>query len=381
MINRIEEIKSFIAYKDYSLAIRRLLDFALDSKDSILLNKAIEWSRNYKIVNAASKEHILPENFLAEAESLLNELSKSEAAKHTEPKELLTAKNVSKQYGNGGFSLKPTNIHLNTNDILGVVGENGNGKTTLLRCISGQLSLDGGSVDYHLLRNENYYNIKQYVAFVPQRIPKWYGFLKDNLHFSASISGLYGENNELMVNFMLERLNLTSYAHLTWNEISSGYRTRFEIARVLLQQPKILILDEPLANLDINAQQTLLTDLKYMAKSTANPMGVILTSQQLHEVEKIADDVLLIKNGACIFRAAEKTTEDKGYAIEFETDAKREEILQIMNGQNITLSFNGGIYTMTSKEQTPKELLKQILNSDISIKSYRDITNSTKRYF
>ena len=138
------------------------------------------------------------------------------------------------------------------------------------------------------------YAIKNHIAFIPQRIPKWYGLLKDNLHFSASIAGIYGAKNNLMVNFMLERLNLSSYAHLTWNQISSGYRTRFEIARILLQKPRLLILDEPLANLDINAQQTILTDLIFMAKGAHNPMGIILSSQQLHEVEKVADTVIFI---------------------------------------------------------------------------------------
>src|SRR4030095_7378138 len=117
-----------------------------------------------------------------------------------------------------------------------------------------------------------YYAIRNHIAFIPQRIPRWYGQLRDNLHFSASITGLTGEQNMLMVDFMLERFNLSSFSHLNWNQISSGYRTRFEIARILLQRPRLLILDEPLANLDINAQQTILTDLKYMAKSVYNPM-------------------------------------------------------------------------------------------------------------
>src|SRR5690606_22151851 len=124
-------------------------------------------------------------------------------------------------------------------------------------------------------------------VFIPQRIPKWYGLLKDNLHFSAAIAGLTGAENELMVDFMLERLNLTQYALLTWEQISSGYRTRFELARILLQKPQLLILDEPLANLDINAQQTILNDLRFITKSAYNPMGILLSSQQLHEVEKV----------------------------------------------------------------------------------------------
>ena len=208
---------------------------------------------------------------------------------------------------------------MSTGDILGVVGENGNGKTTLLRCLAGQLALDSGSVHHTQIKEPGYYAIKHQVAFIPQRIPRWYGLLKDNLHFSAAIADVHDEENDLMVDFMLERLGLGSYANYTWNQISSGYRTRFEIARVLLQKPSLLILDEPLANLDINAQQTILTDLRFMAKSIKHPMGVVLSSQQLHEVEKIADNVLFIKRGSCMFQTKERTGTTRSYILELET--------------------------------------------------------------
>lgn len=137
-----------------------------------------------------------------------------------------------------------------------------------MRCLAGQLERSSGVLSYFGIDKENeLFDIKHRVAFIPQRIPRWYGLLKDNLHFSAAISGIHGKENDRMVQFMLERMNLTKYAQLTWDRISSGYRTRFEIARILLQKPNLLILDEPLANLDIHAQQTLLSDLRFLVKS------------------------------------------------------------------------------------------------------------------
>jgi ABC-2 type transport system ATP-binding protein len=241
------------------------------------------------------------------------------------------------------------------------------------------LSIDSGSLTYNQLNDPDYYDIKHHLAFIPQRIPRWYGYLKDNLHFSASLSGLTGAENELMVDFMLERLNLTQYAHLTWSQISSGYRTRFEIARILLQKPSLLILDEPLANLDIIAQQTILTDLRYLAKSVRHPMGIVLSSQQLHEVEKVADTVLFIKQGKCLF----KTGEDKAtqYVLEIETTADRDVIISIFQGHSIEVQFNGGYYTITSSEFAAKDIIQKLVASDIPLSYFRDITNSTKRFF
>ena len=374
------EISSYLHHQDYSLAMRRLLDICFDTNKPDLIRKAISISRNYheelKKNNAAKAEEDLNNS----AAEVLKQIQ-LEIPKATTTELLIAANEISKTYTSGNFTLKPVNLKVSTGDILGVVGENGNGKTTLLRCLAGQLAIDNGNIHHTQVRETGYYVIKNTVAFIPQRIPKWYGLLKDNLHFSASIAGVTGERNDLMVDFMLERLNLSSYAHLTWNQISSGYRTRFELARVLLQKPSLLILDEPLANLDINAQQTILTDLKFMAKSTNHPMGVVLSSQQLHEVEKIADNVMFIKQGACIFQTQEKKEATANYILELETVAGRDDLLSILGDDKISIQFNGGFYTVTSASFSVQEMLSKLVSHEVSITYFRDITYSTKRFF
>ncbi len=375
----LQEIKSFLDYHDYSLAVRRLLDLCLDSGRESLLREAISLSREYRnYQNITSGEAIPAINESAIA--LLQKLEAQGNALDSKRNLLLRATNISKTYNRSHFSLQPLSLDIHTGDILGVVGQNGHGKTTLLRCLAGQLALDDGGIHYEQLKNPDHYAIKHHIAFIPQRIPRWYGQLKDNLHFSASISGVIGEQNKLMVDFMLERLNLTAYAHLQWTEISSGYRTRFEIARVLLQRPSLLILDEPLANLDINAQQTILTDLRYMAKSIYQPMGVILSSQQLHEVEKVADTVLLIKNGACLFRTGEQAPGETIYVLEIETPSGRDRLMEIL-GEGVSIQYNGGFFTITSHHLNVNEMIGLLVGNGVTMTYYRDITHSTKRFF
>lgn len=377
MHSRIDEIQSFLSHKDYSLAVRRTLDTCLDSGNASLLRDAISWSRMYH----SHQKDALPDVFFSQATILLDKL-KSAGADYTYSRQpLLNAEHISKTYTRGNFSLHPISLQIETGDITGVVGQNGNGKTTLLRCLAGQLAIDDGRLQYNQLNNPDYYSIKHHVAFIPQRIPRWYGLLKDNLHFSASLSGIKGEQNKMMVDFMLERLNLSNYAHLTWKQISSGYRTRFEIARILLQKPRLLILDEPLANLDINAQQTILTDLRYIAKSVHNPMGIILSSQQLHEVEKVADTVLLIKEGNCLFRTGEQSSTSVNYVLEVETNAERNTILSVLGNEQIELHYNGGFYTISSPVLTAQDMIARLVNGQITITYFRDITHSTKRFF
>lgn len=375
MHKRIAEIQSYLQHHDHSLAVRRILDASLDTADLSLLKESIQVSQSYR----QYKETTLPASFFESANSLLSKLNNAAERFTEQTTPLVTAKEIGKSYSSGNFSLRPISIQINTGDVLGVVGENGNGKTTLLRCIAGQLALDSGELDFSLLQHQDHYDIKHHLAFIPQRIPRWYGLLKDNLHFSAAISGVKGEENTVMVDFMLERLDLTPYAHLTWSQISSGYRTRFEIARILLQKPKLLILDEPLANLDINAQQIILTDLRFMAKSVHNPMGILLSSQQLHEVEKMADTVLLIKNGSCLFRTGEQEKTAHAFVVELETAATRDALQQVLGDQG-ELQYNGGFYTITSKELPAQEILAKLVQGKVTITYFRDITHSTKRF-
>jgi len=371
------EILGYLNHGDTELAVRRVLDYCLDTGQDELIREAIRLSQGY---HQAAEIGPLPASFTEQALSLIEKAAGTGHANPV-PQALITANQVAKTYTGGNFSLKPISFSLHTGQVLGVVGENGNGKTTLLRCVAGQLSLDGGQVDYHLLRKPDYYDIKNHIAFIPQRIPRWYGLLKDNLHFSAAISGMHDSKNDLMVEFMLERLNLSRFAHLTWNQISSGYRTRFEIARILLQRPRLLILDEPLANLDINAQQTILTDLVFMARAAHNPMGIILSSQQLHEVEKVADTVVFIKDGNCLYSTNDKAEKITSTAIEFETTADRDSIKALFGDTPVTMQFNGGFYTIETAALNGSEILTILVNANVPLTYYRDITYSTKRFF
>ena len=381
MKERIEEIKSYFEHGDYSLAVRRMLDLSLDSGNSTIIRGAISWSKSHHHQLFGESGISLAQPFFEQFNRLLEQLE-ALTLELTRPAEILVeAREIGKSYSSGNFSLAPINLQLKSTQVMGVVGENGNGKTTLLRCLAGQLALDTGSIIYPQLEFPDNYQIKNQVAFIAQRIPKWHGLLKDNLHFSAALAGVTGKTNELMVDFMLERFNLSRYAHLTWDRISSGYRTRFEIARILLQKPSLLILDEPLANLDINAQQTILNDLQFIAKSASQPMGIILSSQQLHEVEKVADTVLFIKNGKCMFRTGDEITEKPNYTLEIETTADRTAIVSLLASEAIQVKFNGGFYTITSAQIPVNDLLKTLLSHNVPISYFRDITHSTKRFF
>jgi len=380
-LNPVHELLQQVQHGDLALANRRLLDLCFDTNNSELIRQAIQISKSLRKFLHEGKKEDAAMLLDTEVNRLGDQILEAERAEmHHEL--LIEANNIAKQYAQGNFRLQPISLSVHRGEIIGIVGENGNGKTTMLRCLAGQLELSGGSLQYKQIPEADLYAIRNYVAFIPQRIPRWYGVLQDNLHFSASLAGLHGEENELAVEFMLERLGLGEHANKTWEQISSGYRTRFELARVLLAKPGLLILDEPLANLDINAQQTILNDLRMMARSRRRPMGIVLSSQQLHEVEHVADRMVLIRNGSGSITGVRQTMENENTCVvELETTASREALIAAMMGAEVQLHFNGGFYTLETKDIDAQELVKRLVSGNVPLSYYRDISNSTKRFF
>ncbi len=374
----ISEIREYIAHKDYDLSFRRLLDLTYLSSNKSLMAATMQCSGQYAALKSNGELSEWPTGMDEQVQKILDELASIPLPK-VQQMPLVETSNIQKSYGSNKFAIGSAPLTIKSGEIVGVVGENGNGKTTLLRTLAGQLLVNDGDISYPMLQSSKHYDIKNYVVFIAQRIPRWYGKLKDNLHFSASLAGVFGAENDLLVGFMIERLGLQKYADYTWETISSGYRTRFEIARVLLQKPQLLILDEPLANLDINAQQTLLTDLRYIVTTWRDPLGIILSSQQLHEVEKVADNIIYIKAGQCTLNPVKQSTVT-GFVIEIESSASRNDIAQALPSDS-NIHFNGGLYIIHSEKLSAKELLQSLVNQQISVTYFRDITHSSKRLF
>lgn len=204
----------------------------------------------------------------------------------------------------------------------------------------------------------------------------------ENLEFTASCYGYKPEENNLVVDLVITRLGLRKFRSYNWNGLSSGYKMRFELARMLLRKPKILLIDEPLANLDILAQQTVLDDFRNIANSPFRPIAIVLSSQQLYEVEKTSNQVVFLKQGVQR-NLKEDKAEEKHFIVEFETA----ETISVLNEKLakinlISLEQNGGTLIATFPiEVTISMFMKTLINEQIEINYLRNITNSTRRFF
>jgi ABC-2 type transport system ATP-binding protein len=300
---------------------------------------------------------------------------------------VLRGVDVIKKYSQrGNFKLGPVSTVLKAGEITGIVGENGNGKTTLLRILARLLSFDEGVLEYTFDGKEisEDYLIKHHIAYIPQRLEGWQGTLRENLQYAATIHNIVGDENEKIVEFVIHRMGLSNFAHLGWKELSSGYKLRFELAKMLVWSPKILVLDEPLANLDINAQEWILQDFKSMANSIKNPVSVILSSQQLHEVEHVADNIIFLRNGRCDYSGAmhEFMQERDGNVFELSGNFTSKELQLLFSEDAVQFSESGiTIIVRTDRSIHASHILSQLISNGYTIKYFRDISTSTKQLF
>ncbi|MFL5763321.1 MAG: ATP-binding cassette domain-containing protein [Bacteroidia bacterium] len=390
---RLEEIDLCLLNEDLNRAGQRLLDLTYDyefgqtDKDS-----AIELRKKYNEGKELGRTKNTNENLSAEYRSLFNSIATTplQAVPSVSSSKVIARINdIGKKFRSSlhNFHFRPISLDLTQGTIIGLVGENGNGKTTLLRMICGDLAIDEGSIKYNFdgLATSDWQVIKKKVAFIPQRQERWYGTIQDKLSFNAAIKGYKGELNKEKVNFIIHRMGLTNFRELSWAQLSSGYKLRFEIALALVWDPAVLILDEPLANLDVQAQELLLQDLRNLADSLRNPVSIILSSQQLHEVETVADQIIFLKNGNAIFNGTlhEFRKQETSRTFEINGNFSYQELQKLLKDwADVRIEQSASSFTISCSDQnTKEELFRLLLNNNFGIEYFRNISGSTKKLF
>jgi ABC-2 type transport system ATP-binding protein len=376
---RLAEIRAYFDNHDFHLGYRRLLDAAIETASFDVYRETLRFCDDYDRLGAEPE----PESARKLVQGLMPVLE-ANAPKPTDiPALAIEARGIAKRYRHGRFSLSPLHLELRTGQVIGIVGENGNGKTTLLRLLYGELSPDTGTIHYGFAqKGDDFYNIKTRLAFIPQRPQSWYGSLMTNLQFASTYAGYTGEENILWTEMIVARMGLRPFRSYDWSRISSGYKMRFELARTLIRRPAVLLLDEPLANLDILAQQIILEDLRFLAASESMPLSIVLSSQQLYEVEKVSDEVLFLQQGKAQYRAHDATIE-AALVVELETSATRDELQALLTPAGLQKqSFNGGVHILYFAPGTGVGPVLQMLGeAKIPVRYFRDISHSSRRFF
>jgi len=196
-------------------------------------------------------------------------------------------------------ALNKLSFNVEKGQIFGFLGPNGAGKTTTIKCITGILKCDSGtiSIDGKNIENNDFVN-KNKIGFLPEQVGL-YGNLTSmqTLKFYGGFYNITDSNIEKRGGKLLDLLSISKNSKKPVGEFSLGMKKRLALAVALLHKPEILILDEPTSGLDprgVKALRTLLLDLNKKG------LTIILSSHVLSEVQEMCTDVGIINNGKMI---------------------------------------------------------------------------------
>ncbi|TSD65021.1 ABC transporter ATP-binding protein [Inquilinus sp. KBS0705] len=212
----------------------------------------------------------------------------------------LEIKNLTKQYNKSKTGLSDYSITIDKG-VLGLLGPNGAGKSTLMKIIAtiskptrGTLFLDG--VD--IVNNPD--KIRQVLGYLPQDFGVYpnlnaYEFLE----YIAAMKGVGGKGLRSRIDMLLDGVNLTADAKRPIGTYSGGMKQRIGIAQALLNNPKVLIFDEPTVGLDPEER----VRFRQLISDMADDCIIILSSHIVSDIETIADEVAIMKNGTLLAKA------------------------------------------------------------------------------
>lgn len=208
--------------------------------------------------------------------------------------------NLQKTYPNGTEALKGINLDIPEGSFFGLLGPNGAGKSTLIHCLMGLAVPTGGTATiYGHDVVKDYRAARATVGLAPQEVNlDWFLTVEDTLDYHGGYYGMPKKQRQERIDELLDAFSLTEKRKTNTRGLSGGMKRRVVLARALMHQPKMLILDEPTAGVDVELRLELWRYMKKVNKEEKTT--ILLTTHYIEEAEQLCDNLALITNGEII---------------------------------------------------------------------------------
>jgi ABC-2 type transport system ATP-binding protein len=217
---------------------------------------------------------------------------------------VLSVRNLRKQYGTT-VAVDGVSFEVNRNEIVGLLGPNGAGKTTTINMILGVLEPTSGTIvveDLDISSKRSQALERTNFAAVYAPLPGNLSVIQ-NLRFFGMIYGV--KDLPARIETLLEQFDLIAFRNVKCGVLSSGEQTRVSLAKAMLNQPALLLLDEPTASLDPAIAREI--RIKIRDYAAAGRAGVLWTSHNMYEVEDVCDRVLFLSHGRILLEGDPRT--------------------------------------------------------------------------
>jgi len=293
----------------------------------------------------------------------------------------LSIQNLKKTYRNGFEALKGVDLDVESGDFFALLGPNGAGKSTLIGIISSLVTKSSGTVSIfgHDLNKDNE-NAKSCIGLVPQEVN--FNQFETVKNVVMNQAGYYGIPHKLAVQRTercLHDLELWDKRDTVSRRLSGGMKRRLMVARAMVHQPKLLILDEPTAGVDIEIRRSM-----WQMMRDVNDQGttIILTTHYLEEAESLCRNIAIINDGQIIERASMPNLLSRIHTDHFILDiAKPLQQAPLIDGFEISLSSHLVLDVAVPKSSGLNRLFDSLSALGIQVLSLKNKSNRLEQLF
>lgn len=207
---------------------------------------------------------------------------------------MIHVQNLTRTYGSH-VAVDNVTFTIGPGEIVGLLGHNGAGKTTIMKMLTGYLEPTGGTITINQLEmNNDRAAIQAMIGYLPENCPVYLEMtVAGYLEYHATLHGVPAESVGAQLRETLERTALMEKASQSIGTLSRGYRQRVGVAQAILHRPRIVILDEPTNGLD----PTQIQHMRALIKELAKEATIIISTHILQEVQAVCDRVIIIQHG------------------------------------------------------------------------------------
>ena len=289
--------------------------------------------------------------------------------------------NLKKIYSGGTEALKGISLKVNEGDFYALLGPNGAGKSSTIGIIGTLVTKSSGNVKiFGIDLDENVAQAKSMLGVVSQEIN--FSQFEKVLDIVTTQAGFYGIKKSIAqpkVEKMLKRLGLWDKRHDQARTLSGGFKRRLMIAKALIHEPKLLILDEPTAGVDIEIRREMWDFLKEI---NSNGTTIILTTHYLEEAEQLCRNIGIIDHGEIVVDTSMKELLRKldvqGFVLDLEDPLKE---VPTIKDYSLRLEDPLTLIAAVNKEKSINNLFDELNKLNIKVKSMRNESNRLEELF
>ncbi|BAN49232.1 ABC transporter ATP-binding protein [Metapseudomonas resinovorans] len=293
----------------------------------------------------------------------------------------LSIRQLTKTYGNGFQALKGIDLEVAEGDFFALLGPNGAGKSTTIGILSTLVNKTSGSVSvFGNDLDKSPYALKRCLGVVPQEF-NFNQFEKvfDIVVTQAGYYGIPAKIAKERAEQYLNQLGLWEKRDSASRELSGGMKRRLMIARALIHQPRLLILDEPTAGVDIELRRSMWS---FLTELNEQGITIILTTHYLEEAEQLCRNIGIIDHGRIVENTSMKELLKKLHKETFLLDLKEPmEVVPQLNGYPAELVDDHTLEVQVEKTQGLTELFRQLAALNVDVLSMRNKSNRLEELF